>query len=1227
MLWSPELIRTTASSGIPTDIEVDKEMATFKAMVMILRADAGRFSELQTTLFEGVYKGQDEFPTTVTAAYDLLQHISGDITSYTKPLKNGRPRFRRGRRLPNFTFTQTSDPKVVPGNDSRVYPHITCRNCHLPGHYANQCPSKKNITLAHFSLTQKKMELINKNWLLLDTCSTISVCCNPNLVNNIKPCPPGHEVTVVTNGGAQSFEKEATLNILPIRVHFNHDSLANILSLSDVANLPGARLTMDSQVERAIILHLNQEEIKFLECSDGLYYWDSSSNKSKPSINIYSPSSTNNLSLTQTVAKNKEFFTKRDVQGADKARVLQSVIGWPSTTKFNHIINSNLINNCPINVDDVKRADVIYAPPTPLLQGNMTRSTPRKVSTLTTSIPPYILNNYPTLQLYIDFVYINKQPFLHTKSSHIKFLTIQHAINRTQGTIKRLLISTIDKYHSRGFTITDIFGDNEFDVASLHEFFRPITIHICAPEEHVPQIERQNRTTKERLRTICHSLPYKRYTKLMTIHLAEYANHWENAFPSPSGVSTTISPASIVEGRKKPDFNHQHLAFGTYALIYIGTKNNLKARSVPAIALKPSNDWGGFYFMSLITGKRLHAFKWTELPINEEVIERIDDLARKENQPILSNGTVLIEWNIENESGSSEQYETALEVEEPPPAESDIVTHNDEVQNSVENETLERIEEHMNEAMIAVNEENDSTILEDCNDHHLVNDSNDFFENDELSLDSDDESEEHLFVPDQVTNESTPRRALTNVRSTSLLPTQDTSTENDPEPTENINIEEDTQQVPEGPFLRSERPRRLAAMRGIDRMEPTLGGKEHISYRRKLGLLQKRQERLTHRAQVCLMMRRIRRETHSEKQFTQVMTNVTFLSAQMSAKQGFKKFGERAIMAMLKECEQLDRGAFPGKPVVEPMYLNDLTDLERRAAMTVVSLIKEKRCGKLKGRMCANGSTQKRYLQPEESITSPTVSNEGLLSTFVIDAYEGRNIAVVDIPGAYLHAGVNHDKRRVIIKLQDEFVDMMCQVNEKYKAYVCYEKGRKTLYLKLLRALYGCIESALLWYELFTSTLKNMGFSLNPYDKCIANKIINGSQCTIVWYVDDAKISHIDESVIKNIVKCLENKFGKLNPTYGNKQEYLGMKIIIDDSRRLHIDMRDQICEVLDDFSESIAGNVSTPAAKHLMDVDPNSVPLYKTKADEFHSTTAKLLYLEKRGRPDIKTAISFLIT
>ena len=67
----------------------------------------------------------------------------------------------------------------------------------------------------------------------------------------------------------------------------------------------------------------------------------------------------------------------------------------------------------------------------------------------------------------------------------------------------------------------------------------------------------------------------------------------------------------------------------------------------------------------------------------------------------------------------------------------------------------------------------------------------------------------------------------------------------------------------------------------------------------------------------------------------------------------------------------------------------------------------------------------------------------------------------------------------------------------------------------------------------------------------------------MAWYVDDVKISHVDESVTKDIVKKLEKKFCKLNPSYGNKQEYLGMQIKIDYQRRIHIDMRDQVCEIL----------------------------------------------------------------
>ena len=88
-------------------------------------------------------------------------------------------------------------------------------------------------------------------------------------------------------------------------------------------------------------------------------------------------------------------------------------------------------------------------------------------------------------------------------------------------------------------------------------------------------------------------------------------------------------------------------------------------------------------------------------------------------------------------------------------------------------------------------------------------------------------------------------------------------------------------------------------------------------------------------------------------------------------------------------------------------------------------------------------------------------------------------------------------------------MDILCSINEEYKKYIVMERGIKVIYLRLLKALYGCVVSVLLCYELFSSTLKGMGFEINSYDMCVVNKIIDGSQCTIVWYVDDIKISHV----------------------------------------------------------------------------------------------------------------------
>ena len=73
--------------------------------------------------------------------------------------------------------------------------------------------------------------------------------------------------------------------------------------------------------------------------------------------------------------------------------------------------------------------------------------------------------------------------------------------------------------------------------------------------------------------------------------------YWMNPFPLPTGASQDISPVAIILGRGCPDFSKKHIAFGSFAMVYNGTSNNMESRTVPAIALKPSNQHGGEFFM------------------------------------------------------------------------------------------------------------------------------------------------------------------------------------------------------------------------------------------------------------------------------------------------------------------------------------------------------------------------------------------------------------------------------------------------------------------------------------------------------------------------------------------------------------------------------------------------------------------------------------------------------
>ena len=121
----------------------------------------------------------------------------------------------------------------------------------------------------------------------------------------------------------------------------------------------------------------------------------------------------------------------------------------------------------------------------------------------------------------------------------------------------------------------------------------------------------------------------------------------------------------------------------------------------------------------------------------------------------------------------------------------------------------------------------------------------------------------------------------------------------------------------------------------------------------------------------------------------------------------------------------------------------------------------------------------------------------------------------------------------------------MCDINPEHKPNVAYEIGKKTLYFEIMQAIYGCLESSLRWYELYSEKLKEEGFVINQYDKCVANKEINMYQYTIVWYVDDNKVSHKDKGVVDSVIEMVKAHSGNITVSRGEEHTFLVMNIKI----------------------------------------------------------------------------------
>ena len=124
----------------------------------------------------------------------------------------------------------------------------------------------------------------------------------------------------------------------------------------------------------------------------------------------------------------------------------------------------------------------------------------------------------------------------------------------------------------------------------------------------------------------------------------------------------------------------------------------------------------------------------------------------------------------------------------------------------------------------------------------------------------------------------------------------------------------------------------------------------------------------------------------------------------------------------------------------------------------------------------------------------------------MIDTKENCKVITCDTPRAFMQANIDE---HLFLKFDGDLVELLIQVDPMYQPYVTYEGKQPMLYTELDKALYGTLQAALLfWQKVSAFLIDKHGIEWNEYDWFVINKMMEGKQCTIVWYIDDIKMSH-----------------------------------------------------------------------------------------------------------------------
>jgi hypothetical protein len=1111
----------------------------------------------------------------------------------------------------------------------------------------------------------RRQSLIPPTWVLFDSASSIHIFRNRHLLRNIREVEDTMMVHTNNNcNGTNLMGEFPGFN----DVWFDENGIANVLSMKltqdagylvDYSTLRGRYFTVTHPE--------THEQVVFVESPTGLYYNDISQSSPSLLLNMLNGVSPDKV---VTVADKIKNYSKADYMRALAARRLQVTLNRPSTRDLISYLNHNQIPHTTVTSHDVMAAEDIFGPDEGSLRGKTTRTKTGNVPIVRSPVPEDFLSRYRTVTLCMDVMFVNTIPFLMTISEHLCFGTATDIPDRKPTTFLDALKPVLALYHGRGFLVTMIRADTEFE--TLRTSLRntcSIELNIAPEGEHVPQLDRYIRTIKERCRCNVASVPWAYWPRLLVVLLVGAATFWINVFPPGDALSRHISPRTMLTGLSLDARKHCRVPFGSYVHTHEEGDNTMAARTLPAIAGLPTgNAQGTHTFFNLTTGRALQRNHWTELPMPHHVIAQLNRMGRKNrNVPGVhfrdrypdddiddpDDASYDPEHDNTNHSSTSSDDLDAVPPPHPlPPAGpgvpiADWITVGTSTAGVAPTHTVTpapAVPPGRYDAIAPADVDTAAGDESDGDNHADASDNAD-------DANGDDNAPPQDMEEDEAPHEETHNENVTN------------SEQNDTDTPRQEHRSEDADHLPaeENRSVRSanQSPHQEnrsgdnnddngmvneAVTNGVkvNEMEP---GRLKKEYQKLMGIdnivepvLTRSLRSGTILAQTHQRLEKAESPPHSNEyliikpdewmnEYGQSFPWLEqFCCTQYGMKKGLKIFGDRGMEAIRKEMQQ-----FEDVDAAEPVSPQNLTPEQRNKVLEYLMFLKEKRDGRIKGRGCADGRPQRLWTAREDS-RSPTAHIESVFICAAIAAHERRHTVTLDIPGAFLQTEQDEE---IHVRLRDEMAQLLAKINpSKYEKHMVIEHGKPVIYAKLKKALYGTLRAALLFWQKLSAALESWGFDINPYDPCVANKIINGKQCTIVWHVDDLFMSHESYDVLTDVINQIDSEFGEGSslgyPLTVNREkthDYLGMLLDFSEDGKVKINMQRYVKDILSDMPEFFIGTATTPATNNLFVIRKDATKLDKPHLEFFHTLTAKLLFLTQRGRPDIQLAISYLCT